>query len=112
MNNNLPNADLAKIVKRLGLIKTLISLEETEDIAEQVSKLSTLSGNNAINKIVDLLKQQAYGKAVRGVEFDPFMYEAGINAFTLSPSKWIESTHAKGLITRQENNGIWKTINL
>ncbi len=68
MNNNLPNADLAKIVKRLGLIKTLISLEETDDIAEQVNKLQTLSGNNAIKEIVDLLKQQAYGKAVVAIE--------------------------------------------
>ena len=41
----------------------------------------------------------------KGVEFDSFMYEAGSNAFTLSPSKWIESTNAKGLISRQGNNG-------
>ena len=68
MNNNLPNADLAKIVKRLGLIKTLISLEETDDIAEQVNKLQTLSGNNAIKEIVVLLQQMAYGKAVVAIE--------------------------------------------
>ena len=40
----------------------------------------------------------------KGVEFDSFMYEAGSNAFTLSPSRWIESTNAKGLISRQGNN--------
>lgn len=41
----------------------------------------------------------------KGVEFDSFINNAGSNAFTLSPSKWIEATNAKGLITRQGNNG-------
>jgi len=41
----------------------------------------------------------------KGVEFDSFMYEAGTNAFTLSPSKWIDTTNAKGIISKQGNNG-------
>lgn len=41
----------------------------------------------------------------KGVEFDSFMYEAGNNSFTLSPSKWIETTNAKGIISKQGNNG-------
>ena len=41
----------------------------------------------------------------KGVEFDSFMFEAGGNSFTLSPSKWIESTNAKGIISKQGNNG-------
>ena len=41
----------------------------------------------------------------KGVEFDSFIYAAGSNAFTLSPSKWIESTNAIGLISKQGNNG-------
>ena len=41
----------------------------------------------------------------KGVEFDSFMYLAGSNAFTLSPSKWIEATIAKGIISKQGNNG-------
>ena len=68
MNNAIPNADLAKIVKRLELIKTLISLEETEDIAEQVSKLKSLSDNDAVKSIITLLQQQAYGKAIVAIE--------------------------------------------
>lgn len=31
----------------------------------------------------------------KGVEFDSFKNQAGSNAFTLSPQKWIESTDAK-----------------
>ena len=83
MNNNIPNADLAKIVKRLGLIKTLISLEETNDIAEQVSKLKTLSGNDAVAEIVVLLQQQAYGKAV--VSIDDFLNSHHQIAFYIDP---------------------------
>ena len=35
------------------------------------------------------------------VEFDGFRNEAGSNHFVLSPSKWINQTHAIGIITRQ-----------
>jgi KilA-N domain len=41
----------------------------------------------------------------KGVEFDSFIYEAGSNAFTLSPSKWIENTNAIGVFTKPGNNG-------
>ena len=41
----------------------------------------------------------------KGVEFDSFMFEAGGNSFTLSPSKWIEATNAKGIVSKQGNNG-------
>ncbi len=39
----------------------------------------------------------------KGVEFDPLLVEAGSNAFTMSPSRWIETTNAIGLITK---NGV------
>ena len=34
----------------------------------------------------------------KGVEFDPFLKEAGSHAFTMSPSRWIEQTGAIGLV--------------
>ena len=51
------------------------------------------------------LWEQLNNPYFKGVEIDPFLYEAGSNAFTLSPSKWIESTNAKGIISKQGNNG-------
>jgi len=33
----------------------------------------------------------------KGVEFDSFKSEAGLNSFTMSPNKWIESTNAIGI---------------
>ncbi len=36
----------------------------------------------------------------KGVEFDPLLSEAGSNAFTMSPSRWIDTTNAKGVIVK------------
>jgi len=41
----------------------------------------------------------------KGVEFDSFKQEAGANAFTLSPQKWIESTNAIGMISKSGRYG-------
>ena len=41
----------------------------------------------------------------KGVELDPLLREAGSNAFTLSPSRWIELTGAIGIISKSGNNG-------
>lgn len=45
------------------------------------------------------------------IEFDRFRKEAGLNAFTLSPKKWIESTNAIGLITQSGRYGGTYAIN-
>ena len=41
----------------------------------------------------------------KGVEFDAFKNQAGSNAFTMSPSKWIESTNAIGIVSKSGRNG-------
>ena len=41
----------------------------------------------------------------KGVEFDSFRNEAGANAFTLSPQKWIDATNAIGIISRSGRYG-------
>ncbi len=51
------------------------------------------------------LWEQLNNPGFKGVEFDSFLFAAGSNSFTLSPSKWIEATNAKGIISRQGNNG-------
>ncbi|OJV52978.1 MAG: DNA-binding protein [Bacteroidetes bacterium 43-16] len=51
------------------------------------------------------LWEQLNNPDFKGVEFDSFLYEAGSNSFTLSPSKWIEATNAKGVVSRQGKNG-------
>lgn len=51
------------------------------------------------------LWEQLNNPDFKGVEFDSFLFEAGSNAFTLSPTKWIEATNAKGIISKQGKNG-------
>lgn len=41
----------------------------------------------------------------KGVEFDSFKNEAGYNAFTLSPQKWIEKTNAIGIESKSGRYG-------
>jgi len=41
----------------------------------------------------------------KGVEFDPLLFEAGSNAFTMSPSRWIELTNAIGIFTKTGAGG-------
>ena len=41
----------------------------------------------------------------KGVEFDGFKNAAGLNSFTMSPSKWIESTNAIGIISQSGRYG-------
>ncbi len=41
----------------------------------------------------------------KGVEFDSFRNEAGTNAFTLSPQRWIKRTNAIGIISKSGRYG-------
>ncbi len=41
----------------------------------------------------------------KGFEFDPLLSQAGSNSFTMSPSRWIETTSAKGVIVKNGAGG-------
>ena len=51
------------------------------------------------------LWETLHNPGFKGVEFDSFLKEAGSNSFVMSPSKWIEATGAKGIISKQGNTG-------
>ena len=46
------------------------------------------------------LWEQLNNPEFKGVEIDPLLFEAGSNSFTLSPTKWIETTNARGIISK------------
>lgn len=46
-----------------------------------------------------------YNPGFKPIEFDRFRNEAGLNAFTMSPQKWIEATNAKGMISKSGRYG-------
>lgn len=57
-----------KIIKRLELIKNLISLEEEEEIISHVLKLQTLQLSDEVNNIVTHLQTKAFSKALVAIE--------------------------------------------
>lgn len=46
-----------------------------------------------------------YNLNFKPLEFEGFRKEAGLNAFTLSPKKWINSTGAIGIISKSGKHG-------
>ena len=51
------------------------------------------------------LWEQLNNKDFKPVEFDGFKKEAGLNSFTMSPSKWVNSTNAIGIISKPGRYG-------
>lgn len=49
--------------------------------------------------------ESLYNPDFKLLEFEGFRKEAGLNAFTLSPKKWIETTNAIGLISKSGRYG-------
>lgn len=45
------------------------------------------------------------------IEFDDFRKNAGLNSFTVTPSKWIEATGAIGIRVKRGRHGVLLGIN-
>jgi hypothetical protein len=51
------------------------------------------------------LWEQLHNPDFKPIEFNRFRKEAGYNAFTLSPKKWVESTNAIGIVSKPGRYG-------
>lgn len=51
------------------------------------------------------LWEQLHNPEFKPIEFDRFRKEAGYNAFTLSPQKWIANTNAIGIVSKSGRYG-------
>ena len=51
------------------------------------------------------LWETLYNPNFNPLEFEGFRNQAGLNAFTLSPTQWIEATHAIGIVTQAGRYG-------
>lgn len=49
--------------------------------------------------------ESLYNPGFNPIKFEGFRKEAGLNAFTLSPKKWIEATHAIGIMSKSGRYG-------
>lgn len=51
------------------------------------------------------LWEKLHNNNFKGVEFDSFRSQAGSNAFTMSPTKWVETTGAIGIVSKSGRYG-------
>lgn len=51
------------------------------------------------------LWEKINNKDFKGVEFDPFRQQAGLNSFVLSPQKWIRKMNAIGIVNKSGRHG-------
>ena len=49
--------------------------------------------------------EQLHNPNFKPIEFDGFRSQAGLNAFTMSPTKWIEGVNAIGIVTKAGRHG-------
>ena len=93
---------------------TILKINEVDyisltDIAKYKSDdPSTVIGNWLRNRnTIEYLGiwETLYNPNFKPLEFEGFKIEAGLNAFTLSPQKWILSTHAIGITSKSGRYG-------
>ena len=104
---------MAKIFVKESEI-TVLSINENDyisltDIARHKSNEPTAVISNWLrnrNTIEYLgIWETLFNPVFKPLEFEGFKKEAGLNAFTLSPQKWITSTGAIGIVTRPGRYG-------
>ncbi len=62
------NKEFSKIIKRLELIKTLISLEEEDEIDVHITKLEQADLTDELKNVKVFLKEKSYSKAAVAIE--------------------------------------------
>ena len=86
---------MQKLIKRLHHIKSLIALEEVEEIATHIAKLQQENLAQEILSIIELLLEKQYGKAI--VAIDEFINANNQLAFYIDPEVEALRFEAKGL---------------
>ena len=93
---------------------SIVKLNETDFISlTDVAKFKSDEPNAVIgnwlrnrNTIEYLgIWETLYNPDFTPLEFEGFRKEAGLNAFTMSPTKWVESTNAKGIVVKSGRYG-------
>lgn len=113
----LKNLDWRHKMQKVNVKETSISVmkyDETDYISiTDIAKFKSDEPNATIgnwlrnrNTIEYLgIWETIYNPDFNPLEFEGFRKEAGLNAFTMSPTKWIEHTNAKGLIVKSGRYG-------
>lgn len=105
---------MSKSISVLGRDISMIKIQEQDficitDIAKYKSEKPDLIIQNRLrnrNTIEFLgLREQLYNSNFNPIEFEGFRTQAWLNAFLMSPKKWIEWVHAIGLVSKSWRYG-------
>jgi hypothetical protein len=105
---------MAKITVKEVSIKTIkVNGEDFISITDIARQKNAIEPKDVVKNWMRLkntieylgLWEQLNNPYFKGVEFDPLLKDAGSNAFTLSPSRWVEITNAHGIITKNGAGG-------
>lgn len=102
MKNNILVQDYKINLKNDYISLTDIAKSKNKDEPKDVVK-NWLRNKNTIEFLG--LWERINNENFKGVEFDSFKNEAGLNSFTLSPSRWAEKTNAIGIFTKAGRYG-------
>lgn len=78
------------------------------DIASHFGSSKTLIQNWIRNiSTIDFLEvwEKVHNHEFKGIEFDALRRKAGSNSFIMSPTKWIKTVNAKGIVSRRGKGG-------
>lgn len=78
---NAKNFDFAKIIKRLEMIKSLITMEEEDELNIHISKLQQQSLPIEVDEIIMLLQKKYYGNAISSIEVF-IQHKQGVSIFS------------------------------
>lgn len=87
--------NLLKTIKRFQLIKSLIALEEEDELLPHITKLQQETTTPVIENIITLLQQTQYGKAIAAI--DEFINANNQLTFYIDPEIEALRFEAKGL---------------
>lgn len=101
--------------KQLAVQEKLINIHEIEG-EDYICLTDMVRGEEGVDHIKNWMRnrntveflglwESMNNPDFKGVEFDQFRKESGLNSFTLSPKKWIEATGAKGIISKSGRYG-------
>jgi len=111
---------MSKVKKDTIEVKGFAIQIYTEDFQHDYISLTDIARYKNVNEPKDVVKnwlrvrdtveflglwETIHNPNFKGVEFDSFRKEAGTNAFTLSPQRWIENTNAIGIVSKSGRGG-------
>ena len=111
---------MSKVKKDTIEVKGFAIQIYTEDFKNDYISLTDIARYKNVHEPKDVVKnwlrvrdtieflglwETIYNPNFKGVEFDSFKKEAGTNAFTLSPQRWIKNTNAIGIVSKSGRGG-------